>query len=50
MLVKSAYSVVEMQSMIAKTPFVTGGIDVEGIGFLARLERRADERETRALS
>jgi ubiquinone/menaquinone biosynthesis C-methylase UbiE len=39
MLLKNAYSVVELKSMIAKTPFGEGKIRVEGIGFQAWLEK-----------
>jgi len=37
MLVKSAYTVDEIASMIARTPFLTGSIQREGIGFHARM-------------
>ncbi len=36
---KSAYSVEEMKSMIAETPFHTGGVEVKGIGFKASLKK-----------
>jgi hypothetical protein len=39
MLSKTAYSVEEMRSMIAETPFHTGRVDVKGIGFQVRLQR-----------
>jgi ubiquinone/menaquinone biosynthesis C-methylase UbiE len=39
MLLKSAYSVAEMESMIAQTPFGKGRIDVGGIGFQAWLKK-----------
>ncbi len=39
MLSKNAYSVEEMQSMIAETPFHTGRVDVEGIGFRVWLKK-----------
>jgi ubiquinone/menaquinone biosynthesis C-methylase UbiE len=39
MLLKSAYSVKEMAAMIGQTPFGTGRIEVEGIGFQAWLEK-----------
>ena len=38
-LLKSAYSVAEMESMIAQTPFGTGRIEVGGIGFEVWLEK-----------
>lgn len=41
MLVKSAYTVDELASMIAQTPFGTGSIQREGIGFRARLAKPA---------
>ncbi len=39
-LLKSAYSVAEMEAMIARTPFGSGSITVEGVGFQARLSKR----------
>ena len=39
MLLKSAYSVTDMESMIARTPFGRGKIDVNGIGFQVWLEK-----------
>ena len=33
MLIKSAYSIAEMESMISQTPFNNGKIDVSGVGF-----------------
>jgi ubiquinone/menaquinone biosynthesis C-methylase UbiE len=33
MLVKSAYSVADMETMISQTPFVKGTFDTDGIGF-----------------
>jgi ubiquinone/menaquinone biosynthesis C-methylase UbiE len=39
MLLKSAYRVEEMQSMIAQTPFGEGRIEVSGVGFQAWLEK-----------
>jgi ubiquinone/menaquinone biosynthesis C-methylase UbiE len=39
MLLKSAYSTREMQAMIARTPFKTGRIEEEGIGFRAWLSK-----------
>ena len=39
MLLKSAHSVAEMESMIAQTPFGKGRIDIEGIGFQAWLQK-----------
>ena len=39
MLLKSAYTVPEMQSMISQTPFSQGRIEVSGIGFQAWLEK-----------
>jgi len=40
MLLKNAYSVEEMKSMIAQTPFGTGTIHVDGVGFQVQLEKR----------
>lgn len=40
MLLKSAYSVPQMESMIAQTPFGRGRIDVSGVGFQVWLEKR----------
>jgi len=39
MLIKSAYSVSDMESMIAQTPFKKGKIDVDGVGFRVWLEK-----------
>jgi len=39
MLLKSAYSVAEMKSMIAKTPFGKGRIEVDGVGFQVWMEK-----------
>jgi len=39
MLLKSAYSVAEMESMISQTPFGKGRISVSGIGFQVWLEK-----------
>jgi ubiquinone/menaquinone biosynthesis C-methylase UbiE len=39
MLLKSAYSIDEMKTMVAKTPFDKCRIDVKGIGFQAWLEK-----------
>jgi ubiquinone/menaquinone biosynthesis C-methylase UbiE len=39
MLLKSAYSVADMESMVAQTPFGRGKIDVNGIGFQVWLEK-----------
>lgn len=39
MLLKSAYSIPEMESMIAQTPFGKGKIDVSGVGFQVWLEK-----------
>lgn len=41
MLLKSAYSIADMESMISQTPFGRAKIDVSGIGFIVWLERRA---------
>jgi ubiquinone/menaquinone biosynthesis C-methylase UbiE len=38
MLLKSAYSVADMQSMISRTPFGAGRIEVSGVGFQVWLE------------
>ncbi len=35
MLWKSAYSVEQMKSMVAQTPFVSCSIDVKPVGFMA---------------
>jgi ubiquinone/menaquinone biosynthesis C-methylase UbiE len=40
MLLKSAYSVDEMRSMVAQTPFGGCEIKVDGVGFQVRLEKR----------
>jgi len=39
MLLKSAYSILEMESMIAQTPFGKGRFNVGGIGFQVWLEK-----------
>ena len=39
MLLKSAYSVAEMKSMIARTPFGKGRIEVDGVGFQVWMEK-----------
>jgi ubiquinone/menaquinone biosynthesis C-methylase UbiE len=39
MLLKSAYSITEMQAMISQTPFGVGRIDISGVGFQAWLEK-----------
>jgi ubiquinone/menaquinone biosynthesis C-methylase UbiE len=39
MLLKSAYSIAEMESMISQTPFGKGKIDVTGVGFQVWLEK-----------
>ncbi|HEU0293517.1 MAG TPA: class I SAM-dependent methyltransferase [Anaerolineales bacterium] len=39
MLLKSAYSVADMESMIAQTPFRQGQIEVEAVGFRVWLEK-----------
>ena len=39
MLLKSAYSIAEMASMVAQTPFGRGKIDVTGVGFQVWLEK-----------
>jgi ubiquinone/menaquinone biosynthesis C-methylase UbiE len=39
MLLKSAYSVADMQAMISRTPFGAGRIERSGIGFQAWLEK-----------
>jgi hypothetical protein len=39
MLLKSAYSVEEMRSMVAQTPFGQGKIDVDGVGFQVWLKK-----------
>jgi hypothetical protein len=39
MLSKTAYSLEQMRSMIAKTPFHACKVDVKGIGFQIRLQR-----------
>lgn len=41
MLIKSAYSVPQMESMIARTPFGKGKIDLSGVGFMVWLEKKA---------
>jgi ubiquinone/menaquinone biosynthesis C-methylase UbiE len=39
MLLKSAYTIGQMKSMVAETPFRTCRIDVKGVGFLVWLEK-----------
>ncbi|HUI87697.1 MAG TPA: class I SAM-dependent methyltransferase [Anaerolineales bacterium] len=39
MLLKSAYSIAEIESMVMRTPFGKGRIDVEGIGFQIWLKK-----------
>ena len=39
MLLKSAYSIADMESMIAQTPFGKGRIDVSGVGFQIWLQK-----------
>ena len=39
MLLKSAYSVDEMRSMVARTPFGKCRIDTDGVGFQVWLEK-----------
>ncbi len=39
MLLKSAYSIEEMEAMISQTPFGKGRIDVSGVGFQVWLEK-----------
>ena len=39
MLLKTAYGIAEMNSMISQTPFGTGRVDVGGIGFMAWLKK-----------
>lgn len=39
MLLKSAYSISEMKSMVAQTPFARCRIDVDGVGFQVWLEK-----------
>ncbi len=39
MLLKSAYSIADMESMIAQTPFGKGKIDVGGVGFQITLKK-----------
>lgn len=38
---KSAYSIAEMASMVAQTPFGKGKIDVTGVGFQVWLENNS---------
>jgi len=45
MLLKSAYSVAELESMISQTLFGKGKIGVNGIGFEVWLEKRVDTRK-----
>ncbi|MEJ2597030.1 MAG: class I SAM-dependent methyltransferase [Anaerolineales bacterium] len=40
MLLKSAYSIADMQAMISQTPFGEGRIEVSGVGFQAWLEKK----------
>lgn len=44
MLLKSAYGIADMESMISQTPFGKARIDVSGIGFTVWLERRDFDR------
>lgn len=44
MLVKSAYSVTEMETMIARTPFGKAEIEIDGIGFMARLVKAGTKK------
>jgi ubiquinone/menaquinone biosynthesis C-methylase UbiE len=39
MLLKSAYTIDQMKSMVAQTPFGTCRIDVKGVGFMVWLEK-----------
>jgi ubiquinone/menaquinone biosynthesis C-methylase UbiE len=39
MLLKSAYSIDQMKSMVAQTPFGTCSVDVKGVGFMVWLEK-----------
>jgi ubiquinone/menaquinone biosynthesis C-methylase UbiE len=39
MLLKSAYSIDQMKSMVAQTPFCTCRIDAKGVGFMVWLEK-----------
>jgi len=39
MLIKTAYSIAEMEAMIAQTPFGKGRFDVAGVGFQVWLEK-----------
>jgi ubiquinone/menaquinone biosynthesis C-methylase UbiE len=39
MLLKSAYSIADMESMIAQTPFKKGKIEISGVGFQVWLEK-----------
>ncbi len=39
MLLKTAYSIADMESMIAQTPFGKGRIDVSGVGFQVTLKK-----------
>ncbi len=39
MLLKSAYSVADMEALVAQTPFGKGKIGVSGVGFQLRLEK-----------
>jgi ubiquinone/menaquinone biosynthesis C-methylase UbiE len=39
MLLKSAYSIADMQSMISRTPFGAGRIEMSGVGFQVWLEK-----------
>jgi len=39
MLLKSAYSIDQMEAMVAQTPFGTCRIDVKGVGFMVWLEK-----------
>jgi ubiquinone/menaquinone biosynthesis C-methylase UbiE len=39
MLLKSSYTIDQMKSMVAQTPFDTGRFDVKGVGFMAWLQK-----------
>jgi ubiquinone/menaquinone biosynthesis C-methylase UbiE len=41
-LLKNAYSITDMESMISQTPFVTGRIDIDGVGFQVWLEKNSN--------
>lgn len=44
MLVKSAYGVAEMEAMIAQTPFGKAEIEIDGVGFMARLVKAVTKK------